>query len=342
MLAAWSSLLCQSTEYANPFLTPEFSRAVADVRGDVEVALIEDGQNLLGVFPFQRSRPKSGYPVGGRLSNCHALLIKPDVQISLPKLLETCGLGSWTFHQLVDPSGSVQPMAWQKADCQYINLAGGFGAYLQRQEQRTNKFQKIANRMRKLEREVGPLEFVLHTTKEEVLAKLMEWKAAQFRRSLIVDIFRFDWVKQLLAKLVQTPSEAFQPQVSALCAGGHLVAAAFDLQFGSTIDAWLTAFDRRFSVYSPGSILLQEKLKAYADLGISRYIMGTGQEDYKKSFITDALPMWKGTITQGSLCGTIQKHSHQTKQWLRTLPGTRWIRWPARLFKALTDYQGLR
>ena len=140
-----------------------------------------------------------------------------------------------------------------------INLEQGFESYLKHKARQTKKFRKIANRVRKLEREVGPIRFEMQATNLDVLSDLMVWKSAQFRRCFLADLFEFDWVRELLTELFTNPRQEAKAVVSALYAGKHMIAAAYDLQYGNMSDAWFTAFDREFAVYSPGSILLQEK-----------------------------------------------------------------------------------
>ena len=101
-IEGWRELLGLSPEYQNPFLTPDFASAVATVRDDVEVALIEEDRKLLAVLPFQRSRQHVGLPVGGALSNCQALISKPGFEISAIRILDQCQLRQFSFHQLVD------------------------------------------------------------------------------------------------------------------------------------------------------------------------------------------------------------------------------------------------
>src|SRR5579862_1518578 len=43
LLIRWSDIQSGSPALASPYFSPEFTRAVADVREDVEVALIHDG-----------------------------------------------------------------------------------------------------------------------------------------------------------------------------------------------------------------------------------------------------------------------------------------------------------
>ena len=53
---------------------PEFTQAVAAVRGDVEVGVLEERGEPVGFFPFQRSRRNVARPVGGKMSDFQGLI----------------------------------------------------------------------------------------------------------------------------------------------------------------------------------------------------------------------------------------------------------------------------
>ena len=64
-LDRWASIAESDPRLSNPFLRPEFTLAVADVRDDVRVGMLERDDTLVGFFPFQVGRSGVGHPVGG-------------------------------------------------------------------------------------------------------------------------------------------------------------------------------------------------------------------------------------------------------------------------------------
>src|SRR2546425_5858364 len=49
---------------------------------------------------------------------------------------------------------------------------------------------------RSVERDLGPVRFVAHTTDEGVFQSLLRWKSAQYRRSRFHDVFAHTWTIQ--------------------------------------------------------------------------------------------------------------------------------------------------
>src|SRR5579862_4370585 len=91
-LSIWRELQNANPELANPCFSPEFTQAVASVRRDVEVALIEQGGGIVAIFPFQRRLGSRGIPVGGIVSDYHGLICRPEFSINPGELLKGCKL----------------------------------------------------------------------------------------------------------------------------------------------------------------------------------------------------------------------------------------------------------
>ena len=62
--SVWEQIRRDSAVYTSPYFHPEFIRAVAAVRDDVEIAVMEQDKHAVGFFPFQRERFNVGIPVG--------------------------------------------------------------------------------------------------------------------------------------------------------------------------------------------------------------------------------------------------------------------------------------
>ena len=78
---AWSQIQRDNEELASPYFRPEFTQAVASVRGDVEVAVLEDHGEIVGFFPYQRGRGGVARPVGGRLSDFQGVVARKGVAL---------------------------------------------------------------------------------------------------------------------------------------------------------------------------------------------------------------------------------------------------------------------
>ena len=61
---AWHRMQRKTASLASPFLCPEFTLAVGGFRRGARVAVLSDGPELAGFFPFERRRLGVGVPIG--------------------------------------------------------------------------------------------------------------------------------------------------------------------------------------------------------------------------------------------------------------------------------------
>src|SRR4051794_12390922 len=85
-LALWDRLQRQQPDFESPYFRPEFTQAVAGVRQDVEIAVLQQDGKAVGFFPFQRSSLNLGKPVGGKLNDFHGVLLPRGVHIDARQL----------------------------------------------------------------------------------------------------------------------------------------------------------------------------------------------------------------------------------------------------------------
>src|SRR5438045_3593270 len=77
----WLDIQQQSAVYASPYFRPEFTRSVAAVRQDVEIAVLKQDQATVGYWPFQRGKLNLGRPIGGKMSDYHGPIVRPDTRL---------------------------------------------------------------------------------------------------------------------------------------------------------------------------------------------------------------------------------------------------------------------
>jgi CelD/BcsL family acetyltransferase involved in cellulose biosynthesis len=65
----WAEIQQSDSNLMSPYYCFEFTEALAAVRDDVYVAVIEDGSNVIGFFPYQSRRLGFGRPIGLGLSD---------------------------------------------------------------------------------------------------------------------------------------------------------------------------------------------------------------------------------------------------------------------------------
>ncbi len=78
--AAWANLQQADRTVDHPCFRPEFAKAAAAVRSDVEVTVMEEDGRFVGFLPFQRNRHDIGRPVGSVLSDMHGAIVAKDVE----------------------------------------------------------------------------------------------------------------------------------------------------------------------------------------------------------------------------------------------------------------------
>ena len=96
-------------ELANPFLAPEFAVCVGRVRPGARVAVLEEGPEVVGYFPFEKGPFRIGRPIGAGLSDCQGLVHVPGLDWD-PR--GCCGAPGWTSGSSTTcwpPSGRSRP-----------------------------------------------------------------------------------------------------------------------------------------------------------------------------------------------------------------------------------------
>src|SRR4051812_9415494 len=94
---AWAELQQENPLLASPFFRPEYTLAVAAVRDDVEVAVLEEGGRPVGFFPFQREWWAGGRVVGGRLTDYQGVIARPGLEWDAIELLRATRLSNYKF-----------------------------------------------------------------------------------------------------------------------------------------------------------------------------------------------------------------------------------------------------
>jgi len=314
----------------DPFLSPEFAVAVDRFRPDARVAVLADGPEIVGFFPFQRRRLGIGGPIGAGLNNCQGLIHAPAVEWDPRELLRACKVSVWQFDHLVGGQRPFERYAAAMAPSPVIDLADGFAAYQQKLRVKSSKFyRELHSSMRKLTRDAGELRSVVDSRDLAGLRALMGWKSDQYRRNRWIDVFDRPWVVDLVHHTFDTHGDWFGGQLSLLYAGENLVAATFDLRSGHVLAGWFAAYDTRYSRRSPGLIHLFLKAEEAAALGVHVIDLGKGNDPYKQRLKSHDLFVAEGIVTRGPLLAG----AHRVRSGATRRAGAR-IRKHPRLFRA--------
>lgn len=298
----WRELQRAHRTRPNPFLSPEYSMAVGEVRQDAFVAVVRDGQKIAGFFPFERHARGIGKPIGAGLSDLQGMVYAPGLELDTRALLRACGLTVWEFDHL-DPG---QPMftAHHKAlhPSPVIDLSDGYESYAKDLAERSNKIYKSTlKKERRLGREVGEVRFAFDSPHEDALRTLLRWKSAQYQRTGRPDRFAEPWIVRLVERLHQINTNLFVGTLGLLYAGDQLIAGNFGVRTETTLIGWFPVYDPDFGRYSPGLIHRLHLCRAAATAGVTLMDLGRGEKGYKDSLKNGELMVAEGRIARPSL-----------------------------------------
>ena len=331
----WQEIASAKRYLQSPFLQPAFTRAVARVRDDVKIALIESQGELQGVFPFQRGPRGLLRNVGGRLSEFHTPIVKLEVEPDIPELLRACGLSWWQFDHLPVSESPFAKHAWGTSTSPFLNLAEGYDSYLKERKAAGSSMSQALRKGRKLEREVGPLRFEYQTASEEAFEAFVGWKDDQHLRTGRLRVMQYEWLLQLLRSLKSDNPANDVGLFSTLYAGDKLAAVHLGLRNESVIHLWFPAYAPELEEYSPGLVLLLRLAEEAAARGVVRIDFGRGSERYKSNFKSGDIVIAEGAVDLRPVSGRLRKHWYDTKRWFRNSRWKKQFEWPMEVTRRL-------
>jgi CelD/BcsL family acetyltransferase involved in cellulose biosynthesis len=318
-LTLWRRLQRSHGELSRPFMCPEFVLAASAARGDVRVAAFEEAGQLIGFFPFQRLGEHESLPPAYGISSAEGAIADPREDWDARELIRYCGLESWSFDHLV-PSVAFEPHYTRLRNTCFIDVGRGFERYARdRREAGSKQLVELERKARKLEREVGSVEFTMHSDDPELLRTLMRWKSEQFARTKFVDRFRIPWVVDVVERVHATQTPEFAGVLSVLRVDDEPVALNMGVRSHSAFEIWFPTYAHRFARYSPGLILLLRLAQAAYDAGIATIELGRSGAPYKQRLMSGERPQAVGRVT---LHQRRERH-HTVERLLRSLPSDR-------------------
>lgn len=314
-ITCWHEMQAKNPALANPFLSPEFTIAVGRLRPAARVAVLSEGPDIIGFFPFERRALGLAVPIAAGLTDCQGLVHLPDVHWDARELLKACGISAWHFDHLA----AGQPFEQHRtalAASPIVDMSDGFDTYHAELRRRSPEFVNgQARKARKLAREVGELRLVEASGDVGELRTLMTWKSGQYQRTGRPDRFSQPWTVELLDSLLATQTPALTGVLSMLYAGDAPVAAHFGLRAGEIMTYWFPAYDPAFSKYSPGLTLALRLAAGLAADGVNVIDLGKGKMRYKDTMKTGELLVAEGTVTRRSLLGAAHLARKSPQAW---------------------------
>ncbi|HZZ30148.1 MAG TPA: GNAT family N-acetyltransferase [Pirellulales bacterium] len=335
---AWSEVQRSEKEFDSPYFRPEFTQAVAAVRNDVEVGVLEQAGEMVGFFPYQRARGIAR-PVGGRLSDFQGVIVRRNVEWNLVELLKRCRLKAWHFDHAVSSQQKLHPYHRHVEDSPYADFSDGFTNYAAQHVQcGGDQFPNITEKARKLERRIGPLRFEAETNDTQVFDTLLRWKQQQYVRSGATNVFSFAWTRAVLERIFGCREEAFAGTLCALYAGEKLMAAHFGMRSYGVQHYWFPSYATEFAKFSPGMVRDLEFIKSLAAMGCRRLDFGKGMDQHKQYFMSGASQVAVGSVDLRPVRGIAQRQWHRAYAWARRSPLRKPARVPARVLYRIREW----
>jgi len=292
----WLELQKQNPALASPYFHPRFSDIVAEARGDVELAIIEESDALAAYLPFHRMPGNVGVPVGHYLSDYHGLICEPGYWCDPKDLMRQSGLIAWDFDHLVASQRCFAPFHQSLDISPQIDLSAGFDAY----SRQKNVVKREQIKIRKLKRDHGPLRFIPHSADQGLMQSLLMWKSRQYTKTGKQDILVQPWTTSVIQSIHATQDENFSGMLSLLHAGDRLVAAHFGIRSGDILHSWFASYDTEFSKYSPSLILLLKICEHAKSDNIKTIDLGRGMSEWKQRFMNASVPLANGSVELAS------------------------------------------
>jgi len=178
-----------------------------------------------------------------------------------------------------------------------MELSNGYEAFCdERRAAGTRVISQAMRKRRKLEREKGTLRFEWHTDEKAVLHALVDWKRKQLDQHNYSDLYRLDWVRDLIDSVWRAQSEKFAGVLSALYAGDDLVAVHLGIRSGEVLSSWIPTYNPDFARYSPGTTLHLELAREAANIGVRRIDLGRGGNQLKAGLRSGGIPVAIGSV----------------------------------------------
>ena len=297
LVAKWNDWACPDGRLISPYFHFEFTRTIGSARGDVRIAIIEDGGEVRGFFPHHAPHGGIVRPVGAPMSDYQGIIAPHDTQPDLNRLVRATGGSAIVFENWHCPQGGVPSARRSREGSVIVNLADGVDAYFgERRNLYRDHFRKTARRLRAAERDFGPVRVMLDDPDGKGFEALTAWKEAQYQTTGKLNVFGIDWVRSVLDGLRRRDSRDFHGLTASLWFGDRLAAVEFGLAAGDIYHSWFPAYDPELAKYSPGLLLLHGLFERAGERGIARIDLGRGGGHYKKYYASYEVPLDQGRI----------------------------------------------
>jgi CelD/BcsL family acetyltransferase involved in cellulose biosynthesis len=194
-LDRWRQFQGGAPALRHPFLSGEFAHALSEVSERTRVAVVEDGAKIVGFLAYDRGALGVAKPLGVRLAYRQGFVHEDGLSWSWPELLRSIGLRVVEFSDLIGEQAAGQDEL-DVVESPIIDTSSGWDGYLE-EARRRRRIKNTLYLARRLERELGPVEFTWGPIRTREFDQLIAWKSEQYRRSGWPDPFSRRWVREL-------------------------------------------------------------------------------------------------------------------------------------------------
>ncbi len=323
--AAWAQIRADNTALKSPYLHPEYTKLLAELRPDVSVICRYDEDGTPVAFlPIQGQR--FARPVGAPMSDYHGIITRDDT-LTYDDLLADAGVGAFHYSCAIDPSRLRAPEILTKSVTSAIDIditpdawrAERDGSY--RRHLKSNR-----RRTRKAEDAVGTPRVELFSRDIDVYRTLIEWKRKKFSETGKYDVLSAEWTQALIQNLWERGQTSdLRCDMHALYFGDSLAAIDLGLSDGKIFHSWMVAYNDELSEYGPGIQLLEGLINATEETGYKRIDMGEGLDGYKRHYASASCDVVSGFVPLTGAAGRLSRIYAATERWgvgrLKDAPG---------------------
>lgn len=290
---AWLGFMERMPSLQRAFFTPAFAEACEQTHGRARVAVLRQGGETVGFFPFQyetRWHQRIGLAerIGGALCDNAGVVGRTGLRLAPNDLLRLCGIGRIFITELGEEQAAFGLTVADWRVGHGIELPDGSAAYFAGLLAANKTFVLDTERkLRRLERDYGPAEYSLIRTPSigEVTA-LIAAKRTQYARNAVGDPFNDPAHLRLVETLATCTDPTCVPVLNTLSAGGRVLAQHFGLLHSGVLSYWFPVYDPEASKVSPGRLLLWHMIHAADMSGIRLIDLGEGDTQLKRDFST--------------------------------------------------------
>ena len=317
----WLSLHEHDSRFQSPYYHPNFTRAVAAIRDDVEVAILRSPQKqIVAIFPYQRTSKSVAAPIGGRMNDFHGMIGLEIETIEINAVMTRIGISQFGYHALSTERSGFDVFNFESLDSYFVDISDGFTSYKQWVCQNSSTIKRLPQKERSLAREHGQVTFEFESGNLDVLETLIQLKRTKFQRTNTFDILSVDWAANLLREISGYQDNDFRGVLSVLRAGDNVVATHFGMISKDVLHYWFPAYDSSYSKYSPGIQLMMQTCKHAAKIGINKIDMSYGESPFKDKFCNGSIPVHFGQVNFKPLAHSLAKQKYFTRLKLKSMP----------------------